>query len=689
MAQLNVGTRVDCLFDGLEYYRGAVSSCNVDGTLGIQFDDGDVLEAAPASHVLVPLSIGSRVDCWFESAGECFPGGIAADNGDATYQVHFDDGDELAAAPRRDIKLIAGAVSCSAPSPVRISNQLDSLCDGLQGFSAAATESPIVQHASAKAYSTADDSETDAAAPYEDDAFERIVQAQTVTGTQRAKRAFGKLARSKEAAPSSNITAAAGESSADVPTAGGTASSAEHPQAAIAAAAAAVEAECLVYDCDPGVCNALYSHLEALRHGPDQLALAPPDYRLFVLLTQSAGTDHSSSHEYSSTLPLVVHACTCQAHALEQQCEAQIARGETGSAAVASLTALQQSHTAVAAAVPVRSSGPMSPEPYQRFINYTAAAATAAATAAVPAVGAEASDNSQGVAARAQRTVEALTKLRMRQVALVRLCYGDTSIEMAQALCSLATCYAEQELWPQVSDHMSRAGQILTIARNKLQAAAASITTAASVTTSSLVFATADRYSSAAVVAALKPAGCASVLLLLLRTLRQLAAASQHGLIQRDDVQQALLDHSRVAADVVQELLDGFPDSLLEGVHCMEALVQARAAFTTVTATAAAATAASTTAAAAGADLVPLSVLTSALTSAACSVRSRRLDECCPRLCEELAAQCSIDSSDSSGSNNVPVAWEEVAALMTVHAGVGGRSSTKADRAWLASLKVP
>jgi hypothetical protein len=107
-----------------------------------------------------------------------------------------------------------------------------------------------------------------------------------------------------------------------------------------------------------------------------------------------------------------VHACTCQAHALEQQCEAQIARGETGSAAVASLTALQQSHTAVAAAVPVRSSGPMSPEPYQRFINYTAAAATAA----VPAVGAEASDSSQGVPARAQRTVEALTKLRMRQV---------------------------------------------------------------------------------------------------------------------------------------------------------------------------------------------------------------------------------------------------------------------------------
>jgi hypothetical protein len=91
--------------------------------------------------------------------------------------------------------------------------------------------------------------------------------------------------------------------------------------------------------------------------------------------------------------------------------------------------------------------------------------------------------------------------------------------------------------------------------------------------------------------------------------------------------------------------------AVLDGVHCMEALVQARAAFTTATATAATATAASTKAAAAGADVVPLSVLTSALTSAACSVRSRRLDECCPRLCEELAAQCSIDR-DSSGRGN-------------------------------------
>lgn len=38
-----------------------------------------------------------------------------------------------------------------------------------------------------------------------------------------------------------------------------------------------------------------------------------------------------------------------------------------------------------------------------------------------------------------------------RQVALVRLCYGDASLQMVQALCDLAHGYAKEHLWPQVS----------------------------------------------------------------------------------------------------------------------------------------------------------------------------------------------------------------------------------------------
>lgn len=40
--------------------------------------------------------------------------------------------------------------------------------------------------------------------------------------------------------------------------------------------------------------------------------------------------------------------------------------------------------------------------------------------------------------------------LRHLQVALVRLCYGDVSLEMVQAVADLAEGYAREGLWPQV-----------------------------------------------------------------------------------------------------------------------------------------------------------------------------------------------------------------------------------------------
>lgn len=36
------------------------------------------------------------------------------------------------------------------------------------------------------------------------------------------------------------------------------------------------------------------------------------------------------------------------------------------------------------------------------------------------------------------------------QVALVRLCYGEASLEMVQAIADLAEGYAKEDLWPQV-----------------------------------------------------------------------------------------------------------------------------------------------------------------------------------------------------------------------------------------------
>ncbi|CAM9596197.1 unnamed protein product, partial [Chrysoparadoxa australica] len=55
----------------------------------------------------------------------------------------------------------------------------------------------------------------------------------------------------------------------------------------------------------------------------------------------------------------------------------------------------------------------------------------------------------------------------MRQVALVRLCYGDVNLEMVQAVCDLGSCYMQQLLWQQVSAHMNRASQLLMLVRSE------------------------------------------------------------------------------------------------------------------------------------------------------------------------------------------------------------------------------
>eukprot|EP00752_Nemacystus_decipiens_P005034 g4572.t2 len=57
--------------------------------------------------------------------------------------------------------------------------------------------------------------------------------------------------------------------------------------------------------------------------------------------------------------------------------------------------------------------------------------------------------------------IAALERQLRQQVALVRLCYGDSSLEMVQAIADLAEGYAKEGLWPQVSNHMGRASSIL------------------------------------------------------------------------------------------------------------------------------------------------------------------------------------------------------------------------------------
>ncbi|CAM9394359.1 unnamed protein product, partial [Ectocarpus sp. 12 AP-2014] len=114
--QVRKGTRVDCLF-GDEYFRGKVDDTDCGGSsYRVIFDDGDIREDAPPEDLELPLEQGCRVECMFEGEDGYFDGVISIDNGDATYKVDFDDGDVLNAAPRHDIHVLSWPHEESAPS---------------------------------------------------------------------------------------------------------------------------------------------------------------------------------------------------------------------------------------------------------------------------------------------------------------------------------------------------------------------------------------------------------------------------------------------------------------------------------------------------------------------------------------------------------------------------------------------
>jgi hypothetical protein len=68
-----------------------------------------------------------------------------------------------------------------------------------------------------------------------------------------------------------------------------------------------------------------------------------------------------------------------------------------------------------------------------------------------------------------KQLTESLIEGRSRVVALCRLCYGDESLEYLRAIVDLASVYAMQGLWDQVSHHMTIASQKLISVTQTLQ----------------------------------------------------------------------------------------------------------------------------------------------------------------------------------------------------------------------------
>lgn len=69
------GTRVDCLFDDNDYFRGTVDAAYAEDNTKLHqgrrlfrvcFDDGDVRDDVPPEDMELPLEPGARVECLFE-----------------------------------------------------------------------------------------------------------------------------------------------------------------------------------------------------------------------------------------------------------------------------------------------------------------------------------------------------------------------------------------------------------------------------------------------------------------------------------------------------------------------------------------------------------------------------------------------------------------------------------------------
>ena len=96
---LAAGLKVESRFGGkAKYYGATIGKANDDGTYEVMYDDGDV-ETAVAREMICTyarageFSAGEKIEARFGGKNKFYGGRIVKDNGDGTYEVHYDDGD--------------------------------------------------------------------------------------------------------------------------------------------------------------------------------------------------------------------------------------------------------------------------------------------------------------------------------------------------------------------------------------------------------------------------------------------------------------------------------------------------------------------------------------------------------------------------------------------------------------------
>jgi hypothetical protein len=98
------GLAVESRFGGkTKYYGAKIVQQNSDGTYEVHYDDGDIEKAVHSDNICLfarakQFPVGVRVEARFGGKNTWYPGEVAKDNGDGTYEVHYDDGDVDTAA---------------------------------------------------------------------------------------------------------------------------------------------------------------------------------------------------------------------------------------------------------------------------------------------------------------------------------------------------------------------------------------------------------------------------------------------------------------------------------------------------------------------------------------------------------------------------------------------------------------
>lgn len=96
------GARIEANYKGKgRWYPGVIKSVNADGSVDVDYDDGESETGVSADMIRLfgdianttGLQVGKKVEVNYKGSGNWYPGSIARINDDASFNIAYDDGD--------------------------------------------------------------------------------------------------------------------------------------------------------------------------------------------------------------------------------------------------------------------------------------------------------------------------------------------------------------------------------------------------------------------------------------------------------------------------------------------------------------------------------------------------------------------------------------------------------------------